>query len=126
MPDPRDLLASDAERERVADSLRTHAAEGRLDHDELGDRIGRAYAARTRGELTPLTADLPAPPVREPRRLPQVSPLIAIAVLLIAIWAFTGMGYFWPVWPIGAMALSSFKHRAPHPIALHRRRPHTS
>jgi hypothetical protein len=25
---------------------------------------------------------------------------VATAVLLVAIWALTGMGYFWPVWPI--------------------------
>jgi len=113
MPDSRDLLASDAEREGVAETLRTHAADGRLDHDELEERLGRAYGARTHGELTPLLADLPAPAApapREPRRLPQVSPLIGVALLLIAIWAVSGMGYFWPIWPIGAMALSSFKH----------------
>jgi hypothetical protein len=114
MPDSPDLLASDAERERAAETLRAHAADGRLDHDELEDRLGRAYGARTRGELAPLLADLPAPAPRAPsapRRLPQVSPLIAISVLLIVVWALTGMDYFWPVWPIGAMALSGLKHR---------------
>jgi hypothetical protein len=33
---------------------------------------------------------------------------VPIAVLLIAIWALTGAGYFWPMWPIGAMVLASF------------------
>jgi hypothetical protein len=114
MPDSPDLLASDAERERAAESLRAHAADGRLDHDELEERLGRAYGARTRAELAPLLADLPvvpAPAPREPRRLPQIGPLIAISVMLIVIWAVSGMGYFWPMWPIGAMALGGLKHR---------------
>lgn len=34
-------------------------AEGRLDVTELDERVGRAYAATTVGELRPLTADLP-------------------------------------------------------------------
>jgi len=111
MPDSPELLASDSERERAAESLRAHAADGRLDHDELEERLGRAYGARTRGELAPLLADLPVPAQPEPRRLPQISPLIAISVMLIVIWAVSGMGYFWPMWPIGAMALGGLKHR---------------
>ena len=53
--------ASDAEREEVADRLRAAAAEGRLDPDELDERVGQVYAARTHGELATLTDDLPAP-----------------------------------------------------------------
>jgi hypothetical protein len=127
MPDNRDLLASDAERERVAETLRTHAADGRLDHDELEERLGRTYAARTRGELTPLLADLPAAPApapREPRRLPQVTPLLVLSVLFISIWALTGMGYFWPMWPILGIAVTGFKHhRRWMPASRHLRAP---
>jgi hypothetical protein len=113
VPEPHDLRASDREREAVVEVLRTHAAAGRLDADELEQRIERAYAAQLRGDLVPVVADLPQPrpqPRRE-RRLPDVSPVIALAVLLVAIWALTGAGYFWPMWPIGAIALSAFKHR---------------
>jgi len=53
--------ASDAEREAVADRLQRAAAEGRLTAEELDERLGVAYAARTRAELEPLTADLPSP-----------------------------------------------------------------
>jgi hypothetical protein len=51
--------ASDAERDRAADALRRHHGDGRLSTDELEERIGRAYAATTRGDLDQLFADLP-------------------------------------------------------------------
>lgn len=53
-----ELRASDADRERVADRLRRAAGDGQLTIDELDERLHAAYAARTRGELEPLTADL--------------------------------------------------------------------
>ena len=55
-----ELLASDAERERVVAELREHHATGRLSLDELTERTEAAYGARTRAELEPLTRDLPA------------------------------------------------------------------
>ncbi|GLW62136.1 hypothetical protein Arub01_03800 [Actinomadura rubrobrunea] len=54
----RDLRASDADRERVAAVLREALADGRLTVEEHAERTERAYAARTLGELTGLTADL--------------------------------------------------------------------
>jgi hypothetical protein len=56
------MLASD--RERQATVLRLQAAhlEGRLDTDELEDRVGRAQAARTRADLDAIEADLPRRP----------------------------------------------------------------
>ena len=59
--DPRQLRASDADRERVAEVLRTSAAEGRLDLDELDERLRAVYASRTYAELEPLLMDLPTP-----------------------------------------------------------------
>lgn len=105
-----DLLASDAERDRVVDALRAHAATGRLDPDELEQRLGLVLTARTRDDLAQLVADLPAPTPRRPREVPRIAPVIPLAVLLVAIWALTGAGYFWPVWPIGAMLIGAFKH----------------
>src|SRR4051812_50002415 len=64
--------ASDAEREAAADRLRVAAGDGRLDPDELEQRLEQAYAARTVGELTELTRDLPAP--RAPVRRDWASP----------------------------------------------------
>jgi hypothetical protein len=54
-----DLRASNVDRERVAEVLRTAAAEGRLDLDELDERLAAAYAAKTYADLVPLTHDLP-------------------------------------------------------------------
>jgi hypothetical protein len=53
------LRASDADRERVAEILRVAASEGRLDLDELDERLGTVYAARTYAELEPVIRDLP-------------------------------------------------------------------
>ncbi len=108
-----DILASDAERDHVAEALRSHAATGRLDPEELEERLGLAFAARTRAELEPLVADLPEPAPQRPRprrELPRIAPVIPLAILLVAIWALTGAGYFWPIWPIGAMLIGAFKH----------------
>ena len=110
---PSDVRASDAEREQIAATLRNHAAAGRLDPDELEDRLGRAFAARTRAELNPLVADLPAAPPTPRRELPRIPAIAPLAILLIAIWALTGAGYFWPIWPIGAMLIGGFKHAGP-------------
>ena len=56
-----EIRASDAEREYVVDVLRAHCSEGRIDLDEFSERINRVYAARTIGELTDITSDLPLP-----------------------------------------------------------------
>jgi hypothetical protein len=50
---------SDADREQVAETLRHAAGEGRLTMDELDERLGAAYAAKTFSDLAPLTSDLP-------------------------------------------------------------------
>jgi hypothetical protein len=55
-----ELRASDADRERVAEVLRDALAEGRLDMAEFEERLDATYQARTYGELTPITRDLPA------------------------------------------------------------------
>ena len=62
------LRASDADRDAVAERLRTAAVEGRLEPDELEERLHRALRARTYGELDRLLGDLPAKRVVAPRR----------------------------------------------------------
>ena len=54
-----ELRASDEDRDRVVEILRVAAGEGRLTAAELDERVGAALTARTSGELTTLTADLP-------------------------------------------------------------------
>src|SRR5215831_20742707 len=57
-PAPRDLRASDADRERVIALLADAAGDGRLTLDEHTERVERAQQARTLGELAALTSDL--------------------------------------------------------------------
>ena len=96
------LRIGDADRERVAERLRQAAGEGRLSPEELEERLEAAFAARTEAELTPLVADLPpAPPRPRPARgRADRGAFVATSILLVAIWALTGAGYFWPIWPI--------------------------
>ena len=104
-----ELLASDADRDRVAERLRTAAGEGRLTPAELEERLEGAFSARTDAELEPLVADLPTSrPVRERHstRRPDLGPFVLVSLMLVGIWALTGMGYFWPVWPIAGWGIS--------------------
>ena len=67
------IRASDGDREAAAARLNEAVGDGRLTLQEFSERLALAYAARTRGELAPLTADLPATdPVRGPGRLRRV------------------------------------------------------
>ncbi|HEX3516153.1 MAG TPA: DUF1707 domain-containing protein [Trebonia sp.] len=71
VPEPRNLRASDADRESVANVLREAAGDGRLTMDELDERLDAVYAAKTYAELEPITHDLPdagAAPAPAPSR----------------------------------------------------------
>jgi DUF1707 SHOCT-like domain/2TM domain len=113
-----DLRASDAERDAVAERLRDAGGDGRLDPEELEQRLEAAYGARTHGELELLTADLPAPgtSAREPERIPQnryvrerLASFIVVNAICIAIWAATGAdGGFWPIWVILGTGIGLF------------------
>lgn len=66
-PLPPDELAvrrrvSDAEREDVADLMRTAAGDGRLSFVELEERLEQVYNAKTYGELVEVSKDLPGGP----------------------------------------------------------------
>jgi Domain of unknown function (DUF1707) len=109
-------LASDADREVVAGRLRTASAEGRLDPDELEQRVAAAYGARTVGDLARLTADLPATPAPHvPAHRRAVTPAVRekLAAFIVAnaacigIWLVSGgAGDFWPRWVLLATALA--------------------
>ena len=56
--DPK-IRATDADRDRTAALLREHLAAGRLSSEEFNERLDKAYAAKTLGELDQLLSDLP-------------------------------------------------------------------
>ena len=102
------MRASEAEREAAVSELRGHAAAGRLDVDELEQRVGAAFVARTREELADLSRDLPA--VQQSEFAAHLRVFVAIQLLLVAIWALTGAGYFWPVWPFMGWGIGVMLH----------------
>ena len=57
-PDPLRLRVSDADRDKVAEILRQAAGDGRIELGELDERLEATYAAKTYGELVPITHDL--------------------------------------------------------------------
>ena len=64
--EPPGYRVSDADREQVAELLRHAAGEGRLDIDELEERLEQTYAAKTYADLEPVTSDLPVHGVQRP------------------------------------------------------------
>jgi Domain of unknown function (DUF1707)/Cell wall-active antibiotics response 4TMS YvqF len=74
---PRDLRASDADRERVVTLLGEAMSDGRLTSDEHAERLEAASSARTLGELAVLTTDLVTPDA-QPVRLDGGRPVTAV------------------------------------------------
>jgi hypothetical protein len=112
MPEPQ-MRAADADREAVARRLGEHMAAGRLTTDEYEDRVARAYAARTFGELAELTADLPTGRGSSPAAPPQPagacgpwSPWNSRSWHR-ATWAsWTSTALIWVIGPWGAVLLA--------------------
>lgn len=125
--DPR-IRCSDADRDRCASALREHHAVGRLTAEEFNERLDKAYAAKTMGDLDELLSDLPAadsyqlpvpsgkapPPIRPAGASPQVTGRLSpvwraawaswatVSLVCFVIWVLAGMhGYPWPVWVAG-------------------------
>ena len=73
------LRAADSDRDAVTERLRKAAAEGRLEPDELEDRVHTALRARTYGELERVVSDLPT------RRLTRGSAVIPAARTTLAV-----------------------------------------
>jgi hypothetical protein len=111
------LRASDAERERAAETLRQHHADGRLTTDELEERTERAYAATTLGDLDQLFGDLPrlrAPEgQRRPQRLFVWPPAIAVPIVaaLVAIAVVSSAHLVWLAWPLMLFLFFRFGRR---------------
>jgi len=103
--------ASDADRERALRALRRHYEAGRIDAAELEERADRAARARYRGELRALFADLPggvragaaagaAARVDRAMLRMHAGTYATVNGTMVAIWALTGGGDFWPAWTI--------------------------
>jgi hypothetical protein len=106
--------ASDQQREETAQQLREHFAAGRLSHEELGERVQQAYAARTEQELRQLLSDLPGLPATaqqqkaelvarrsqlQRRLFQEMGGGVALFVVCVVIWLTSGAhGQFWPIW----------------------------
>lgn len=107
-----EMRAADEDRQVVADRLRAALEEGRLDLSEYDERVGRAYAAKTYGDLDRLVTDLPAVSRHNPPAEPVVrydhataqwlahvwSGWVPVVLVTTLIWALGGFGYYWPVW----------------------------
>ena len=130
-----EVRASDAERDSCVRALRHHYAAGRLDSDELEQRLELATRARTRGELRGLLRDLP-----RSRRRHGRSPLgraalrahgavfVAVNGGLAGIWEATGEGPYWPGGVLAPWAVVFGWHAAAVWMARRARRarrPHT-
>lgn len=116
------MRISDSERDRVAQLLQEHFAQGRLDHEEFTERLSGAYKSRTEAELARVTEDLPERDLAELRgadRVPEeasVPPLSwrdpallipwflwgGVNLLCFGIWLIifltTGHSYPWFLW----------------------------
>jgi hypothetical protein len=115
MAQPDDeLRAADADRDRAAAAIRDHYAAGRLNDEELSQRLQAVYASRTLGQLRELQRDLPALPATvsqqrvelaarrahlQRRLLQQTGGGLGCFAICVAVWAASGaQGTFWPVW----------------------------
>ncbi len=88
-----ELRASDEERDLVASIIAEALATGRLTAEEHAERLEAVYAARTRSQLVPLTADLPESTDTAPLAPPQE------AAPVHAVFSKIRRGGQWPVPP---------------------------
>ena len=100
MTDLSRMRISDADRSEVIEILQKATVEGRLDLDELEDRVSSALAARTWSDVDPLIEDLPAAPEPEPDEADDDDPPARTNALSVAAAATLIFG--------GAANLGSF------------------
>jgi Domain of unknown function (DUF1707) len=101
------IRCSDAERQEMVDKLSKHFADGRLDEVEFDDRMGKAMAAKTRGNLAGLLNDLPPlagearakVPTERRRRSGVLFALGVFFFLFASSWAWNS--WEWRGWALG-------------------------
>jgi hypothetical protein len=108
------MRVSDAERQAVVDQLAEHFADGRLDHAEFDERVGRAMSAKTREDLTGLFTDLPdnrtevapAAQVGSPvARRGQPRPVLLLALVVVVALAAAHTVLFAGLWLFAFLAV---------------------
>jgi hypothetical protein len=106
------VRASDADREATAATLRAGHAEGRLDTEELEQRIAACYAARTTAKLEQLVADLPRQRAggRPRSGFPWAGLLVPLALLALAAGAATH-GHAFVLLPLALFAFLRLRGR---------------
>lgn len=110
----RGVRAGDEDREAVAVLLRAAHQAGRLDADELHDRLDCCYRARTLADLDSLVDDLPRGPTsHEPARpaspRPRVRRLLPLSLLIAAVAAVCAVTGEHAVWAVVPLALIGFR-----------------
>lgn len=105
-----ELRIGDAERDAAAGRLGEHATRGRLTLEELEERLAAALSARTRRDLDALEHDLPRPRRRDPSLRPHVTTYVLVMAGLVALWALSGFGSFWPIWPMLGWGIGVVSH----------------
>jgi hypothetical protein len=109
MPDPQ-MRAADSDRDAVASRLGEHMSAGRLTVAEYEDRVARAYAAKTYGELATLTADLPAGRGGTSRQAGPAARPQPVAARACAPWAARGSTWrraAWGSWASTALIVTT-------------------
>jgi hypothetical protein len=104
MTDLSRMRISDADRNGVIDRLQQATSEGRLDLDELDDRIASALVARTWSDVDPLVDDLPVADEPEPQGDDEEPPTASSPAVRAGSLATLGAGAvaaaasFWSPW----------------------------
>jgi uncharacterized protein DUF1707/2TM domain-containing protein len=124
--------AGDRDRQKTAARLGQALAQGYLELDEYERRVQTTYQTHTAAELKQLLADLPLDRIRraDPRRRAararaartsvriHLAAYIAMTAIVLAVWAATGVAYFWPIWPLLGAATGLVSHAlAVRPVA---------
>jgi uncharacterized protein DUF1707/uncharacterized protein DUF4190 len=103
------VRASDADRDAAVEQLCTAALDGRLDSNELEERLGAAYAARWTSELTTLTEDITPPP--EPLVFIRPGGRVNVLAIVSLVSSLLWMGW------LGSIAAIVTGHVALHQIS---------
>jgi hypothetical protein len=110
---PDELRVSDAERALVQERLRRAVGDGQLDLHEFDVRVQAIWAAKTRGDLVRVTADLPEPPPPPPpparRRVFSSDDAGTAMRILTIIWA-CAVAINVVVWATVSLATTQFIH----------------